>query len=171
MIHRGARYKVYEPTNTSQLLTCHRWLTRAACRFVLSAEDEEAHLVARADRAAGRRESRYRYGIDHGSALLQRQRAQQQPGQGPGWPSARFANDCISSSIGRMYLSRSNASRDLLRTKTGARRRHVREHPSNRHGRATSETAAAGTCAKDARRQIVPQKAMSVRPHRWCTWR
>ena len=92
MIHRGARYKVYEPTNTSQLLTCHRWLTRAACRFVLSAEDEEAHLVARADRAAGRRESRYRYGIDHGSALLQRQRAQQQPGQGPGWPSARFAS-------------------------------------------------------------------------------
>ena len=128
------------------------------------AEDEEAHLVARADRTAGRRESRYRYGIDHGSALLQRQRAQQQPGQGPGWPSARFANDCISSCIGRMYLSRSNASRDLLRTKTGARRRHVREHPSNPHGRAMSETAAAGTCAKDARRQIVPRKAMSVRP-------
>ena len=164
MIHRGARYKVYEPTNTSQLLTCHRWLTRAACRFVLSAEDEEAHLIARADRAAGRRESRYRYGIDHGSALLQRQRAQQQPGQGPGWPSARVANDCISSSIGRMYLSRSNASRDLLRTKTGPRRRHVREDPSNRHGRATSETAAKGTRAKDARRQIVPRKAMSVTP-------
>ena len=72
--------------------TCHRWLTCAACVSLASAEDEEAHLVARADRAAGRRESRHRYLIDHGSVLFQHQRAQQQPGQGSGWPSGRCAN-------------------------------------------------------------------------------
>ena len=91
-VNRVARYKVYAHTNTSRLHTCHRWLTCAPHRSVLSAEDEEAHLIARADRAAGWRESRHQYGIDHGSALLQRQRAQQQPGQGPGWPSGRCAN-------------------------------------------------------------------------------
>ena len=53
---------------------------------------EEAHLVESADRAAGWRESRHQYGIDHGSALLQRRRSQQQPGQDPGWPSGRFAS-------------------------------------------------------------------------------
>ena len=91
-VDRVAKHKVYAHTNSSQLLTCHRWLTCAACRSLASAEDEEAHLIARADRAAGWRESRHQYGINHGSGLLQRQRAQQQPGQGLGWPSGRFAN-------------------------------------------------------------------------------
>jgi hypothetical protein len=67
-------------------------------------------------------------------------------------------------SLTRMYLSRSSASRVLLRTMTGPSARRVRWVPSNPHGRATSETAAAVTCAKDARRQIVPRKAMSVGP-------
>ena len=57
-----------------------------------------------------------------------------------------------------MYLSRSNASRDLLRTKTGPCARRVARDPSNPHGRATSETAAKGTRAKDARRQIATAK-------------
>ena len=59
----------------------------------VSAEDEveEAHLVASADRAAGWRESRRWCGVDHGSALLQRRRAPQQPGQGHGRSSARFS--------------------------------------------------------------------------------
>ena len=92
IVDRGAQYKVYAHTNTSQLLTCHRWLTCAACDSLASVEDEEAHLVACADRAAGWRESRHQHGIDHGSELLQRQRAQQQPGQGPGSPSGRSAS-------------------------------------------------------------------------------
>ena len=52
IIDRGARYKVYAQTNTSRLFTCHWWLTvtRAACHSLASANDEEAHLVARADR-------------------------------------------------------------------------------------------------------------------------
>jgi len=95
IIDREARYKVYAHTNTSRLFTCHWWLTRAACHSLASANDEEAHLVARADRAAERRESRHRYRIDHGSGLFQQQRPQQQPGQGPGGPSGRFASKRI----------------------------------------------------------------------------
>ena len=49
-------------------------------------EEQEALRGAGADRDAGRRASRLRYGIDHGEALLQRQRAWEQPGQGLGWP-------------------------------------------------------------------------------------
>ena len=52
----------------------------------MSAREEEALRGARADRDAGRRASRLRYGIDHGEALLQRQRAWERPGQGLGWP-------------------------------------------------------------------------------------
>ena len=144
-VDRGARYKVYEPTNTSQLLTCHRWLTRAACHSLASANDEEAHLVARADRAAGRRESRYRYDIDHGSALLQRngdarRRSQVKVLVDP--RSARLSHRiAFTMRAGRRYLLRSNLLRVLLRTKTGPCARRVRRGPSNTHGRATSETA------------------------------
>ena len=53
----------------------------------MSAREEEALRGAGADRDAGRRASRLRYrGIDHGEALLQRQRAWERPGQGLGWP-------------------------------------------------------------------------------------
>ena len=52
----------------------------------MSAREEEALRGARADRDAGRRASRLRYGIDHGEALLQRQRAWEVSGQGLGWP-------------------------------------------------------------------------------------
>ena len=62
---------------------------------------------------------------------------------------ASLANACARSS-GRMYLLRSGSSSFLLRTKTGPWRRRVRRVPSNPHGRATSETAAGGTCAKSA---------------------
>ena len=41
----------------------------------------------RADRDAGRRTSRLQHGIDRGEALLQRRRAQDEPGQGLGGPS------------------------------------------------------------------------------------
>ena len=85
-VERGARYKVYEPTNVSHLSTHHISDTRAASRFLVSAREEEALRGARADRDAGRRASRLRYGIDHGEALLQRQRAWEVPGQGLGWP-------------------------------------------------------------------------------------
>jgi hypothetical protein len=40
----------------------------------------------------------------------------------------------------------------------------ARAPPSNRHGRSTSETAAAGTCAKDARRQIAKAKGVPTGP-------
>ena len=50
-------------------------------------EEEKALRGARADRDAGRRTSRLRYRIDHGDALLQRRRAQDEPGQGLGGPS------------------------------------------------------------------------------------
>ena len=57
-------------------------------------EEEEALRGARADRDAGRRTSRLRYRIDHGDALLvlQRRRAQDEPGQGLEWPSAASPN-------------------------------------------------------------------------------
>ena len=82
-IDRGARYKVYEPTNTSQIETCHRRLTRAGSSFLSSVVNEHAHLGARADQAAGRRESQHRCRIDRGEALLQRRLAQEEPGQHP----------------------------------------------------------------------------------------
>ena len=62
---------------------------------------------------------------------------------------ASLAN-AFARSSGRMYLLRSGSSSFLLRTKTGPWRRRVRRVPSNPHGRATSETAAGGTCAKSA---------------------
>ena len=66
-------------------------------------------------------------------------------------------------SFGRMYLSRSSASRVLLRTKTGPRARRVREDPSNPHGQATSETAAKGTCVECAFRASRARKKVSTR--------
>ena len=67
---------------------------------------------------------------------------------------------------GRMYLltSSGSASRVLLRTKTGRCARRVRTYPSNPHGRATSETAAAGTCAKVRERTSRGSKKVSVAP-------
>ena len=64
--------------------------------------------------------------------------------------------------FGRMYLLSSNASSFLLRTKTGARTRCVREHPSNPHGQATSETAATGTCVQIVARAFHRREKASV---------
>ena len=54
-------------------------------------------------------------------------------------------------SVRRMYLLCSNASRVLHRTWTGARTRHVCEHPSSRHGHAVPQPAAKGTRGSDGR--------------------
>ena len=61
-----------------------------------------------------------------------------------------------------MYLLSSEASRFSLRILTGARARPVCEHPSNPRGQATSDAAAAGTGAKDARRTSRASKKVSV---------
>ena len=86
-VHRGARYKVYATINVSQTLTHHISDTRAGSRFLSSAQEQEALRGVRADRDAGRRTSRLQHGIDRGEALLQRRRAQDEPGQRLGGPS------------------------------------------------------------------------------------
>ena len=86
-VDRGARYKVYATTNVSQTLTHHISDTRAGSRLLSSAQEQEALRGVRADRDAGRRTSRLQHGIDRGEALLQRHRAQDEPGQGLGGPS------------------------------------------------------------------------------------
>ena len=91
MIHRGARYKVYEPTNTSQLPTQHIWHACAEAAFLSSVDEEQTLLVASASRRAERRESRLRCRIDDGEALVQRRLAQEEPAQGPGRSSCRLA--------------------------------------------------------------------------------
>ena len=45
------------------------------------------YFSARAHRHAGRCKSRFRDGIDHGTSLVQRRCAWEEPGQGPGGPS------------------------------------------------------------------------------------
>ena len=70
---------------------------------------------------------------------------------------------CIRMIFGRMYLLSSTASSFLLRTKTGARTRCVREHPFNPHEQATSETAARGTCVAVRVSGIAREENVSTR--------
>ena len=63
----------------------------------------------------------------------------------------------------RMYLSRSSASRVFLRTLTKTRARRMAMSSSNPHGRATSETAANGTGAKDDARASRGSKKVPTR--------
>ena len=53
-------------------------------------------------------------------------------------------------SFGPRSLPFSNASREMLQTKPGPCARRVARDPSNPHGRATSETASAGSGAQSA---------------------
>ena len=79
----------------SQLLTPHISDTRAGSRFHPTAQEQEALRGVRADRDGGRRASRLRDGIDRGDALLQRRRAQDEPGQGLGWPSGAAPHESL----------------------------------------------------------------------------
>ena len=90
---RGARYKVYARTITTQLSPHRRWLTRADVHFTFSADGEHAHLGVRARRVAERRRSRHRCRIDHCEALLERRRAREKRGQAAGWPCCRRSLD------------------------------------------------------------------------------
>ena len=90
---RGARYKVYARTITTQLSPHRRWLTRADVHFTFSADGEHAHLGVRARRVAERRRSRHRCRIDHCEALLEWRRAREERGQAAGWPCCRRALD------------------------------------------------------------------------------
>ena len=126
---------------------CHK------CRSLASAEDEEAHLVECADRAAGWRESP---GISTVSTTVERAlllngnaRSSSQVKVLVDHPAASLAN-AFTRSCGRRYLLSSSASRFSLRILTTTWPRRVAMSSSNPHGRATSETAARGTCVQCA---------------------
>ena len=77
----------------SQFLAHHSSGTHAGRRFLLRARGHEALRDASADRGAERLASRLRHGIDHGHALLQWRRAQEELGQGLEWPSGAATSD------------------------------------------------------------------------------
>ena len=60
---------VYEPIRTSVRLTGDRWLTCVRHRFFLSVDAKQALSGARADGAAGRCTSSFRYRIEHTTSL------------------------------------------------------------------------------------------------------
>ena len=78
-------------------------------------------------------------------------------------PSGPHTNR-ICSSFGRMYLPRSNALRVLHAVWMGPCARRVRRVPSNRHGRAVTESAVRGTCAKASRGHFEVLNFPTVRP-------
>ena len=75
---------------------------------------------------------------------------------------ASLAN-AFTRSCGRRYLLCFNASSVCLRTLTGSWPRRVAMTPSNPHGRATSETAAIGTCVQCAFRASRARKKVPTR--------
>ena len=75
---RGARYKLYQHTLASRLLSHHRWLACAYGHFSRGVDIEHADLGMSARRAAEQRASRLRCRIDHAGWLIDRRRAQEE---------------------------------------------------------------------------------------------
>ena len=75
IVERGARYKVYAGTTSSQLLSHHHWHTHADGNF-FSTSSSTHHVLGKCARAAAeQRASLFRYAIDHGRSLKERRRA------------------------------------------------------------------------------------------------